>query len=224
MLNGVDISNWQAGMNVSRLIDTDFVICKATEGNYFVDPYCDGYIQGAIASGKLWGFYHFAREGNPAEEAQFFAENTTGYNKQGIPVLDYEVWGQNNDVEWCELFIAEYHGITGVWPMLYISASHCAEFADSWIPLTCGLWLAGYPDAVPADYMCPYDCWPWEFVAIWQFADDYHTIGYGGDIDGDVAYMDASAWAKYATSSTEQAPTPTPEKKTITGRVTIELD
>lgn len=227
MLKGCDVSNWQKGINVAGL-DCDFVICKATEGTFFVDPYCDGFIQAAIGSGKLWGFYHFAREAEPEEEAEFFAENCSGYDRYGIPVLDYEVWGNNyNDIEWCERFLARYHDLTGVWALLYISASHCNEFRNSWIPQTCGLWLAGYPYDVPADYSCPYDCSPWEFVAIWQYADDEHIPGYMGDLDGDVAYMDAAAWELYATGGNRPADTQTPaepEKKVLTGRVTIELD
>lgn len=228
MLRGVDISNWQKGVSTAGL-DAEFVIAKATEGNYFVDPYCDGYIQGCISSGKLWGFYHFAREADAAEEARFFYENCTGYNRKGIPVLDYEVWGINyDDVAWCERFMTTYHDLAGVWPILYISASHCPDFANSWIPQTCGLWLAGYPYEVPSDYSCPYDCWPWEFIAIWQFASDHRVNGYLADIDGDVAYMDAHAWGLYAGTEQQaaqqsQEPT-TAEKKVLTGRVTIELD
>ena len=43
-MQGIDISNWQEGLNVHAL-DIDFCICKATEGVNFVDTTCDGFIQ-----------------------------------------------------------------------------------------------------------------------------------------------------------------------------------
>ena len=39
-LNGIDISNYQAGINLS-VVPCDFVICKATEGTYYVNPDCN---------------------------------------------------------------------------------------------------------------------------------------------------------------------------------------
>ena len=39
MLKGVDISNWQGGLNLHN-IDVDTAIMKATEGLYFVDSFC----------------------------------------------------------------------------------------------------------------------------------------------------------------------------------------
>ena len=42
MLRGIDISNWQAGLDADAVFpNVDFVICKATEGISFVDGYCD---------------------------------------------------------------------------------------------------------------------------------------------------------------------------------------
>ena len=45
-LNGIDISNYQAGINLS-VVPCDFVICKATEGTYYVNPDCDRAYQQA---------------------------------------------------------------------------------------------------------------------------------------------------------------------------------
>ena len=227
MLKGIDISNWQAGL-IPHELGVDFCIAKATEGTYFVDPYCDEFIQDCISHGMLWGFYHFAGTTNPVNEADFFINNTVGYDKQGIPVLDYEVWGETaDDVAWCEKFLKRYHDVTGVWPVLYISASHCADFAGSWVPEKCGLWVAGYPQdywAYP-DAEMPYSISPWEFCAIWQFTSGLQMKGWA--LDGDYAYMDRTAWGRYAGVSTkDEKPVENPAegKKTITGRVTIELD
>ena len=221
MLWGFDISNWQNGLNAGNL-DCAFVIMKATEGTFFVDPLCDIFVQQVKQAGKLWGFYHFARENSPEAEAEFFHNETRGYDHQGVPVLDYEVWNLNyDDVEWCERFMTRYHELTGVWPMLYISASHCSQFRNSWIPQKCGLWVAGYPDIMPPDFSCPYDVSPWEFAAIWQYTSS--EVRQGHSLDANIAYMDDAAWFKYAGAELPNSE-PVKEKKTITGRVTIELD
>ena len=199
MLKGIDISNWQAGIDLSKL-DIDFVICKATEGNSFVDKYCDEFITKAKSLGKLWGFYHFARSNSPEAEAEFFYKNTKGYIENGIPVLDYEVWGQNKDVSWCEKFIQKFYDLTGIYCMLYISASHCKDFKGSWIPSKCGLWVAGYPKnytEYPGANM-PYNVAPWQIVAIWQFTSSLKLSGFNGNLDGNYAYMDANGWSLYA--------------------------
>lgn len=226
MLRGVDVSNWQAGL-VPHDLNIEFCICKATGGCHFVDPYCDGFVQDCIANNILWGFYHFARENHPKTEAEFFYNNCTGYIGKGVPVLDYEVWGQNNDVVWCENFLNRFHELSGVWPMLYISASHCSEFAGSWIPEKCGLWVAGYPHdtSIYIDEVMPYDISPWPFAAIWQFTSGLLLPGYDGPLDGDLAFMDETAWGKYAGFSTKsEKHGENNDGKTLTGRVTIVLD
>ena len=217
MLRGIDISNWQAGL-VPHELDIDFCICKATEGTGFVDRYCDGFVQDCISHNILWGFYHFATSGgDPCAEADFFVENTRNYFHHGIPVLDYEV-SNPHDCAWCESFIVRVHELTGVWCMLYTSASWVHIFEDSaWIPQTCGLWLAGYP--YPAtdwttDEM-PYGIYPWEFCAIWQFTSSLQIAPSFGGIDGDLAYMDAAAWMKYANSDGSVAPDPAPVQPTL---------
>lgn len=200
-MRGIDISNWQEGLNISRL-DIDFCICKATEGIDFVDHTCDGFIQDCKAENILWGFYHFARENSPEKEAEFFYENCKGYFNYGIPVLDYETENYNNS-EWCERFINKLHDLSGIWCVIYLSASRCKEFEGSWIPEKCGLWVAGYPYAM-ADWTndeMPYDVSPFSVVAIWQFTSSLIIHGFWEKLDGDIAYMDEKAWMKYAQST-----------------------
>lgn len=208
-MRGIDISNWQSGLQPSKL-DIDFCICKATEGTYFTDKYCDSFVQDCIKHKIPFGFYHFAGSSNAKKEAEFFIRECEGYFNKGIPVLDYEV-DKSNNVAWCETFLETVHAKTGVWPILYISASRCPEYVDSWIPEKCGLWIAGYPYTMSEwtyDVM-PYDVTPWDFAAIWQFTSQLIIPGYVGKLDGDIAYMDKSAWNKYAKSDNMPVPKPT---------------
>ena len=216
MLKGIDISNWQAGL-IPHKLPIDFCICKATEGIGFVDRYCDGFIQDCINHNILWGFYHFNSTNDPVAEANFFVDNTRNYFGHGIPILDYEV-ANADDCTWVEQFMVKVHELTGVWCMLYTAASWIPSFSDSaWLPQTCGLWVAGYPypatDWVDDDM--PYGIYPWEFCAIWQFTSSLQIAPAFGGIDGDIAYMDAAAWMKYAGSSSAPAPDPAPVQPTL---------
>lgn len=221
MLKGIDVSNWQAYISLYGM-DVDFVICKATEGTYFVDGMCDKVVQQAIAQGICWGFYHFAAEADPQAEARFFVENCKNYFGHGIPVLDYE---NSNGPEWCAEWLNTVHELTGVWPIIYMSASKIGEFYGSWVPDYCGLWVAGYPEPVTSwsDSNIPYDLGPWGFAALWQFTSSLRLDGYAGNLDGDYAYMDAEGWAAYAGSDGQPSPNPEPVYKPANASVVLRV-
>ncbi len=217
MIKGIDISNWQSDMRIDFLSGIDFCICKATESTWYVDPTCDRFIQACKKEGLLWGFYHFNGHDSAENEAAFFYENCKGYIGQGIPVLDYES-NNANDREWIEGFCSKFHSLSGIYPVVYMS-----EFAPvglntligSWVPEKCGLWCANYNKDYPSWPTiddCPINPYPWPFVAIWQFASDFHIPGYAGNLDADIAFMDKAAWMKYAGSGTDTA---TDSKKKI---------
>lgn len=210
MLKGIDISKWQ-GVGTGDQAD-DFVICKATEGVGYVDPSCDAHYQRAKGQGKLLGVYHFARPdlGNSGEqEADFFVDNIKGYIGEAVLALDYEVAPYSDD--WAYAFCKRVHDRTGVWPMLYASASVINSVNWSKTAKNCGLWIAGYPNAynvpnppTPTPNDMPYGIGAWEFWAIWQYSSS------AGALDRDIANMDATAWRKYAAVNGEAKPTPQP--------------
>lgn len=53
VLNGIDISNYQRGLDV-RTIKADFVIVKASEGIGYEDPSCHTFAKAALSSKKSW--------------------------------------------------------------------------------------------------------------------------------------------------------------------------
>lgn len=219
MLKGIDISNWQKGIDPTAL-GLDFAIVKATEGIGFIDPTFTSFAAKLKAKGMLWGYYHFARENDAAKEADSFYAAVKPYLKQGIPVLDYEVWGKNsNDVAWCERFIQRFYDLTGIYCMLYISASRASQFSSSWIPKKCALWVAGYPQAYTSwpSTTCPYKAAPWSSVTIWQFTSSLRLGGYSGSLDGDYAYIDKAAWNRLAgaSSGTSNSTTTTTTTKKV---------
>lgn len=211
MLKGVDVSKWQ-GADFSAASDVDFVICKATEGVGYVDNVCDTLYQRAKSQGKLLGVYHFARPdlGNSGEaEADFFVKNIKGYIGEAVLALDYEVAPYSDD--WAYAFCKRVHDLTGVWPMIYASASVINSVNWSKTAKNCGLWIAGYPNAynvpnppTPNPSDMPYGIGAWAFWAIWQYSSS------AGTLDRDIANMDKSAWRKYAAVNGEAKPTPQP--------------
>lgn len=220
-MNGIDISNWQAGINLSN-IAFDFLIARATEGIGCVDKYCDGYIQQAIKLCKPFGFYHFARPTNdPIREADFFYNNCRGYFGKGIPILDWES-GNTSKVTWAKKWLDRVYQLSGVKPVIYMSES--VVNANNWSAVAAadyGLWVAKYRDNSP-DYNYnmanagsrPKVKW-WNFYCMWQWTSSGRLTGYNGNLDCDVFYGDRSTWDAYVGKSTSAAkPQPKPTRKT----------
>lgn len=207
MLKGIDISNWQAGLAIPALQGVDFVIVKATEGDYFIDPYCDGWVQSCKTNGKLWGFYHFANENDPFDEADFFVTHTRNYFGQGIPVLD---WEGNQSVDWVNTFVRRIKELTGVWPWIYANPW---RFNQGGVESNCARWVASYPDVIRPTL--DYD--PGEppatdgLIACWQYASDGQVPGYAGNLDVNHFYGNSAAWELYTGRVASEQPQPEPE-------------
>lgn len=214
MLKGIDISNWQKGLDIAST-GAEFVICKATQGTTFVDQSCDRHYQLAKKLGLKLGVYHYASGGDPIAEADFFVKNIKGYIGEAILVLDWER-NQNSRygeyASWCIEWLNRVKELIGVKPLIYMSASVIRE-AD-WSAVVkgdYGLWVAGYPDNRNS-WDIPKFLWdvaPWKFYAIWQYTSS------GGKLDRDVFTGDRAAWDKYAarngsvpTPASTSAPTP----------------
>ena len=181
MLNGIDVSSHQKNMNVSTY-PCDFVICKATEGTGYVNPFCDIHYQQAKNSGKLLGVYHFARPdtGNsPEAEADYFLRNITGYIGEAILALDLECAGWQKYSEWSKKWLDRVYEKTGVRPLFYSSGNGFANFKDMVNAGNYGVWAASDGNWYDGTT-----------VVIKQSVYD--------DLDHDVFYGDATAWHKYA--------------------------
>lgn len=192
----IDISNWQGGINLPALLpNIDGVVCKATEGATFVDPYCDGWVQQCIAAGKPWGFYHFAGCGDAIEEATHFIQNTINYFEHGIPVLD---WEGNQSVDWVNEFVAEVYSSTHVWPWIYANPW---RFNQGGVEPNCARWVAEYP-AVTSPSFEQAESWECSEtdgnVVAWQFCSDGRVSGYNGNMDLSLFYGIEKQWRAYA--------------------------
>jgi GH25 family lysozyme M1 (1,4-beta-N-acetylmuramidase)/LysM repeat protein len=203
-MNGIDISKWQDGIDLSA-IKFDFVIAKSTEGIGYVDPCCDSFIQKAMSLGKPVGFYHFARPINDAvAEADFFVENTKNYFGHAIPCLDWEA--ENKwDVAWAKRWLDEVYRQTGVKPVIYMSESIVTSYDwSSVINGNYGLWIAKYRDNEPdrnydqTNVGNTPENGQWPFYCMWQWTSVGQLDGYDGNIDCNAFYGDLGVWNKYA--------------------------
>lgn len=218
-MNGIDISSWQAGINLN-VVPCDFVIVKATGGTGYVNPDYNRAMKQAIGAGKKVGVYHYAREkgckGSAVAEADFFVKTIQGYIGKAILVLDWEE-ELSLGVSWAKEFLDRVYQKTGVKAFLYTSASVTRQY--NWTPVAQAgypLWMAQYANKKPQN---GYRDKPWtdgkgygafEALAIHQYSGSGKLPGYNGNLDVNKAYMDAVTWDKYAGAVEEQKPTPAP--------------
>lgn len=200
-LNGIDISDYQKGIDLVR-VPFDFMICKATEGTSIVHSTCDHYIQTCKKLGKLWGFYHFMNKVDPIAQADYFYKHCKNYFGHGVPVLDYEMYGRIG-ADGAKKFLDRIYELTGVRCIVYMSRSVCTEEDWSDVAKDYALWVAQYADNSSTGYQG--DPWlpggsfgAWKSCAIHQYSSHGRLDGYNGDLDLDIAFMTPEAWMKFA--------------------------
>lgn len=202
MLNGIDISNWQANLDLAK-VPCDFVIIKATEGTGYVNPSCDKHYQQAKKLNKLRGVYHFASGGDAIKEANYFVNHIKGYIGDSVLVLDFEGKALSKGKPWAKNWLWRVHELTQVWPMIYMSQSVANDNGWADVSAKCGLWIARYPTSAKVGYDGG-SSWgtagigPWSTKAIWQYTSNGRLVGYNSALDLNHAYMDANGWNAYA--------------------------
>lgn len=203
-LNGIDISNHQAGIDLAK-VPADFVICKATEGTGFVDVYCGGFIRAAEDLGRKTGVYHYATgKSTGRAEADFFYENIRGYVKKSLLVLDWEGKATERGPGYAMDFLNRLYELTRVKPLIYMNNSTVNGY--DWTEAVkgdYGLWNAGYfagettmeyrPDAPLSGNLGA-----WGTCALYQYTSSGRLPGWSGDLDLNVFYGSREAWDKYA--------------------------
>ena len=229
-MNGIDISGWQKGIDLSK-VPADFVIIKATQGTTYVNSDCDRAYQQAKKAGKLLGVYHYFSGGDPVAEADFYLKNIAGYLNEAILVLD---WEGNENAKFnqgpavAKPFLDRVAEKTGVRPLIYMSKSVCRAHDWSAVASKYALWVAQYADDNPTGYQP--NPWTdnngygaWNGPVIFQYSSCGRLAGYNDDLDINIAYMDAAAWKAYAKGSkSAPSPAPAPAQNTPAG-TTLDL-
>ena len=210
-LKGIDVSNWQAGINLAS-VPSDFVICKATQGTGYTSPDCVRQVEQALGAGKCVGVYHYISGGNATAEIDFFINSIKNWVGKVMICLDWEAgqnsaWGNTNYLAQCIKRVIER---TGIKPMVYASASVfpwavCKQY-------DCGAWVAQYANNNATGYQDT----PWNegaySCAIRQYTSSGRLSGYGGNLDLNKFYGDRNAWNAYVTGGKGGTVTVEPSK------------
>lgn len=223
MLNGIDIASYQAGIDFSK-VKADFAIIKATEGTGYVNTDCNRAYANAKQNNVLRGLYHYANGGDPEKEADFFVNSISNYVGDAVLMLDWER-GSNatfgkNDVAWCRAWLDRVYQRTKVRPLVYMSQS--VTNAHNWASVAkdTGLWVAQYVVESRNGYSQGYSHGPtgaWPGAAIFQYTSGGYLTGWAARLDLDVAYMDRTAWGKYAKGDRAESAA-VPADKIATGK------
>ena len=208
-MNGIDISGWQRGIDLSK-VPCSFVIIKATQGTGYVNPDCDRAYQQAKRLGKKRGVYHYFSGNSPVAEADYFLKHIQGYIGEAILVLDWEqtqnpLYGQGAAA--ARKFLDRVYEKTGVRPLIYMSRSTLRTF--NWTTVAAGnygLWVAQYADNNPTGYqenpwLAAGGVSPFQVLAIHQYSSTGRLAGYDGNLDLDIFYGTPAAWDAYAKGS-----------------------
>lgn len=223
-LDGIDISNWQAGIDLSK-VPYDFVICKATQGKGYVSPDCARQVEQARKRGKLFGLYHYIDGSGAIGEADLFIKSIKNWIGEGVICLDWEseqnaAWGNEAYLEQVAKRIIEK---TGVRPIIYVQKSRMAQVKAVADKLNLGLWIAQYASNSTTGYQDS----PWNEgaygCAIRQYSSAGRLSGYSGNLDLNKAYMGTEAWRKYANPNGEAEAPSEPETPTAPSGSTLEL-
>lgn len=223
MMNGIDISSWQEGINLSA-VPADFIIIKATEGTRFVDNTFKTWANWCKNNNKCFGFYHFINNpgmgGSIKDQAQYFYNAVKDYIGYGIPFLDWEDGGSYSKIlsfgptvakEWLD----EFYRLSGKRAMIYMSQSVTIDYNWSAVAKDYKLWMAQYPNYnVQNGYLT--NPWYtqqgyWDKFTILQYSGNGRLSGYGGGLDLNKAYLTKEEWNQIAKGSSS---TPSQNKKT----------
>lgn len=229
-LNGIDVSNWQNGINLAA-VPCDFAICKATQGTNYVSPDCARQVEQLRSAGKLFGTYHYISGGNANGEAEYYIDNIKNWVGQGMLCLD---WESNQNSEWeNEEYLKQVAKrvieLTGIPPVIYVQASRRAEVAKVASELNCGLWIAQYANNNTTGYQDS----PWNegaySCAMRQYSSAGRLDGYSGNLDLNKFYGDKAAWLAYAgatssdSGSSENAQPSEPAQPSAPSGTTLDL-
>ena len=204
-MNGVDVSSWQTGIDVSQMNDVQFVIAKATEGTTYTNPDCDRVYQDAKESGKKTGVYHYATVGDAIAQAEYFVDNITGYIGESVLVLDYESTAVDQGVSWAKDWLDAVYNMTGVKPVIYMSNSVIHRYDWTEVAKNYSLWNAGYYKGYTTIYGFvenpPLYGGLGEFsgnTPLYQYTSSGRLSGWSGNLDLNIFYGDGADWDELA--------------------------
>ena len=206
-LNVIDVSRYQAGINLSAMkaAGCNAVIVGATYGTAGINPAAYAQLDGTKAAGMLRGVYHIrARQNTTAiQEANYFLNHVRGYlDGSTLPVLDWEEC-DTSDETWALTWLNEVYRQTGIRPWFYVNLGDLLTYkypriADAGY----AIWLAYYPyntvDGFQGVGWTPQPIPTGHTLAAWQYVGTGGSLAGVQGLDMSVAYLNAAGWNAYA--------------------------
>ena len=146
---GIDISNWQKGINLNQLKERGYEVCyiKITEGKGYVDPCFEENYNKAIAAGMKVGVYHYWRGTSSAIEQANNIVRTLGDKHIDCKIaIDVE---QTDGLSYGELnnsvlqLAEELERLIGAEVCIYCNTNYARNVLDSRLGKY-SLWVAHY--------------------------------------------------------------------------------
>jgi lysozyme len=165
----VDLSHHNAAVDfdAARAAGIVAAIHKTTQGDQYVDPTYAPRRPRALASGMLWGAYHFGVGADGGAQADHFLA-TVGSDAGTLRVLDFEAnpQGPSMTLAQARAFVTRVFDRTGRWPGLY-SGHYLKELLNGGsdpVLQNCWLWLSQYGSepVIPPN---------WSRWTLWQYTD-----------------------------------------------------
>lgn len=206
-MNVIDISSWQAGIDLATLFANnplDGVIVKATQGVGYINPEYAAQVKWLDENNKPFGFYHYLDGADARAEAEFFYKTVSPYVGKGIPVADYEGEAMLRGTGWLKQFLERFYELSGVKAMIYCSLS-VVQSQDFSSLTSYPLWIAQYADYAPVYGFLDH---PWQNGSVYPFMGFYmqqytsngHLNGWGGGLDFDKFWWNEDDWNSIAKS------------------------
>jgi len=181
-VEGIDVSSHQGNVDWAGQWNAGkrFAYVKATEGNYYTNPYFTQQYNGSYNIGMIRGSYHFAtpNDSSGANQANYFVDHGGGWSRDGKTLpgaldIEYNPYGATcygltaaGMVSWIRDFLNTYKSRTGRDAVIYSNYdwwSRCTGNTTAF-NTTNPLWVARYSSTVgtlPGG---------WPFHTIWQYS------------------------------------------------------
>jgi GH25 family lysozyme M1 (1,4-beta-N-acetylmuramidase) len=203
-VRGVDVASYQhpdgAAIDWARVARAGykFAFIKATEGNYYTNPYYARDLAQAKAAGMYVTGYHFAvpNVSSGASQAKYAVDHGSyAANGRILPLaldIEYNPYGAEcygltaaKMVSWISAFTSEVRNLTGQLPIIYTTANWWSTCTSHSTALGSDpLWVAAYGTGSPP---LPAGWRNWTF---WQYTSGGSVPGITGNVD--VSYFNSA--------------------------------
>ncbi len=183
---GIDVSEYQGSIDWGAVAGSGiaYAIARVGDGTY-LDSTFDANWSGIKAAGMIRGAYQFFEPGeDPNELASIMIQKMGPLGDGDLPpTLDVEVTGGqspgtiNANIH---TWVDAVQGATGRRPIIYVGKYFWQDNVGTSDFSSYPLWLAAYVSG------CPNTPNQWQSWTMWQYADNGHIPGIGGNVDRDM--------------------------------------